>query len=298
MNDADWERLLRQLARGDCTPFLGAGACHGTLPTAAEMSRQWATESAYPFEDHHDLPRVMQYVSIIDGDPVSVKERVCDDFSRHAPPPFGRVTEPHTVLARFPIRVFITTNYDDFLVKALAWAGKNPTSAVCPWYLHATADFGKFFAKVPVTRPEQDSPLVFHLHGSMNMPKSLVLTEADYLEFLANIAVSRTGDGTELVPSAVLSAMTDYPLLFIGYSLQDWTFRVIFHSLLRAQAEVNRRRSVSVQLLPPVNGSVAEAERRAREYITRYLGGWKISIFWGTATEFFSELNRRMEGLT
>ena len=122
-----------------------------------------------------------------------------------------------------------------------------------------------------------------------------MLTEADYLEFLANIAVSRTGDGTQLVPSIVLSALTDYPLLFIGYSLQDWTFRVLFHGLLRAQSEVLRRRSVSVQLLPPVNGTIMEAERRAREYMTRYLGGWSISIFWGTAADFCRQLRARME---
>jgi len=295
MNDADWERLLKQLSKGECTPFLGAGACHGTLPNAAEMSRRWADEYGYPFEDHHDLPRVMQYVSVaVDGDPVSVKERVRDEFAHSGPPPFGQPTEPHAMLADFPIRVFITTNYDDFLTDALTRAGKLPEQIICPWYLPANANFARFFSGVSAIPPEPERPLVFHLHGNLKTPKSLVLTDADYLEFLANIAFSRTGEGTQLVPSVVLGAMTDYPLLFIGYSLQDWTFRVLFHSLLRAQSDVLRRRSVSVQLLPPVKGSVAEAERRAREYITRYLGNWKISIFWGTAAEFCSELRRRM----
>jgi hypothetical protein len=294
VDDTDWGRLLRQLERGDCTPFLGAGACYGTLPTAAEMSRVWADKYHYPFEDHHDLPRVMQYISVIERDPISVKEGVCEDFSRHPPPPFEGATEPHSFLANFPIRVFITTNYDDFLVRALTRIGKKPVPIVCPWYLPATTNFDRFFSRVPIVRPDEGKPLVFHLHGSMGIPKSIVLAEDDYLEFLANIAVSRSGDGTDLIPSVVLSAMTDYPLLFVGYSLQDWTFRVLFHSLVRTQAEVNQRRSVSVQLLPPLNVSVEEAERRARDYIANYLGGWRISIFWGTAEDFFIELNRRM----
>jgi hypothetical protein len=294
MEEADWDRLVAQLSRGDCTPFLGAGACDGTLPAAAEMSSHWAGVYNYPFPDHHDLPRVMQYISISNGDPIFVKEKVCEDFAARGHPPFGDSTEPHALLANFPVRVFITTNYDDFLTKALRIAGKSPKTIICPWYLPASADFNKFFSRVPTTPPPSHEPLVFHLHGNLTSPKSLVLTEGDYLEFLANIAVSRTGDGTQLVPGIVLSALTDYPLLFIGYSLQDWTFRVLFHGLLRAQSEVLRRRSVSVQLLPPVNGTIMEAERRAREYMTRYLGGWSISIFWGTAADFCNQLRARM----
>ena len=295
MDEADWDRLVAQLSRGDCTPFLGAGACDGTLPAAAEMSSHWAGMYNYPFPDHYDLPRVMQYISISDGDAIFVKEKVCEDFATRGQPPFADSTEPHSLLADFPVRVFITTNYDGFLTKALMLAGKSPKTVTCPWYLPATADFTKFFARVPTIPPPPQEPLVFHLHGNLTNPKSLVLTEGDYLEFLANIAVSRTGDGTQLVPSVVLSAMIDYPLLFIGYSLQDWTFRVLFHGLLRAQSDVLRRRSVSVQLPPPVNGTILAAERRAREYMTRYLEGWSISIFWGTAADFCAQLRARME---
>lgn len=293
MDEADWDRLINQLSRGDCTPFLGSGACHGTLPAAAELSSHWAGRYSYPFPDHYDLARVMQYISISGRDPVFVKELLCEDFSSKGPPSFTHASEPHALLASFPVRVFITTNYDDFLTKALRQAGKSPMRVICPWYL-PTGSISKFFAKVPATQPAPLEPLVFHLHGNLETPKSLVLTEGDYLEFLVNIAISRTGEATQLIPSVVLGAMTDYPLLFIGYSLQDWTFRVLFHGLLRAQSEVLRRRSVSVQLLPPVDSSIAEAEQRAREYITRYLEGWSISIFWGTAAEFCTELRSRI----
>ena len=295
MDEADWDRLIAQLSRGDCTPFLGAGACDGTLPAAAEMSSHWAALSSYPFPDHYDLPRVMQYISIADGDAIFVKEKVCEDLSAKGSPPFSLSTEPHSLLANFPIRVFITTNYDDFLSKALRIVGKAPNQVTCPWYLPINTDLTRVFSRIPVTRPMPEEPLVFHLHGNLNTPRSLVLTEGDYLEFLVNIALSRTGEGTQLIPSIVLSALTDYPLLFIGYSLQDWTFRVLFHGLLRAQSDVLRRRSISVQLLPPVNISIEQAERRAREYITRYLEGWRISIFWGTAAKFCTELRDRME---
>ena len=90
-------------------------------------------------------------------------------------------SEPHTLLAEFPIRVFITTNYDDFLMKALAWAGKRPKSAICPWYMSANSDFDEFFAEIPPIPSVPDEPLVFHLHGNFKVPRSLVLTESAFI---------------------------------------------------------------------------------------------------------------------
>lgn len=137
-------------------------------------------------------------------------------------------------------------------------------------------------------------PLIYHLHGRMQTPKSLVLTESDYLEFLVRITASRDDDPLRLIPGAILSALTDNPLLFVGYSLQDWTFRVLFHGLLRAIPSTHRRRNVSVQLLPPVhNDRDDEVKDRARRYLTRYLEDWRISIFWGTTAEFCRELHSR-----
>ena len=36
--------------------------------------------------------------------------------------------------------------------------------------------------------PTPANPLVYHLHGHLEMPQSLVLTEDDYLEFLVRIS--------------------------------------------------------------------------------------------------------------
>lgn len=292
MEEADWARLVSQLGRGDCTPFLGAGACD-VLPTASELGSRWAAKYDYPFVDREDLAKVMQYAAVMEGDSVYLKEKVCEYLRSVHPPDFGRPTEPHALLARFPIPVFITTNYDDFLVKALGLAGKNPNAAICSWF-GSTDNDREFFETTPGRNPTSAMPLIYHLHGRMQTPKSLVLTESDYLEFLVRITASRDDDPLRLIPGAILSALTDNPLLFVGYSLQDWTFRVLFHGLLRAIPSTHRRRNVSVQLLPPVhNDRDDEVKDRARRYLTRYLEDWRISIFWGTTAEFCRELHSR-----
>jgi hypothetical protein len=53
---------------------------------------------------------------------------------------------------------------------------------------------------------------------------------------------------------------------------------------------------VSVQLHPDVDGRDPDAQERAREYLTRSLENWQISIFWGTAEEFCAELRSRLGG--
>ena len=40
----------------------------------------------------------------------------------------------------------------------------------------------------PDYKPSQDKPLVYHLHGELNNPQSMVLTETDYLDFLINLS--------------------------------------------------------------------------------------------------------------
>lgn len=291
MEDADWSRLIDQLGRGECTPFLGAGACHGTLPNGSDMSREWATNYQYPFADTFDLARVMQYAAMEKGDPVDLKREVCEFLLSKGPPDFDHPHEPHALLAGFPIPVFLTTNYDDFLFRALRRAGKNPNLTMCSW--SSGADYNKgFFSSPRGLNPGSDEPLVYHLHGSVRSPRSLVLTENDYLDFLVNIASHHSSD-SNIIPSTILSALSDNPLLFIGYSLQDWTFRVIFHGLLSTIPSTQHRRSVSVQLLPPTNASLETAQARGEHYMARYLEHWNIAIFWGTAADFCRQLRDR-----
>ena len=287
----DWDRLVDQIRRGDCTPFLGAGACCPTLPTGGDLSQTWASQYQYPFGDDTNLHEVMQYASIIEEDPVTVKQHVVRELVRYGEPDFTDPTEPHALLARHPIKVFLTTNYDDFMTRALEREGKQPVTAVCPWYFGADTD--------PHTKidrdyePRAEKPLIYHLHGSFRYDASLVLAEQDYVEFLVNLARDLGRDDRRVVPVQILPALTRHPLLFIGYSLRDWTFRMLFHGFVDAVAGVQRRRHVSVQLAPNPDPT-DEAGARAEEFLVRYFTKLNISVFWGDAGEFCLELSRRL----
>jgi hypothetical protein len=293
VHERDWQRLVEQLRNGDCTPFLGAGASSATLPTGEELSRTWANDYEYPFTDGSNLPSVMQYASVVEQDPVTVKQRLTDQLSRAAEPDFTDPREPHALLARLPISVYLTTNYDDYMKRALERAGKRPTAAVCPWYRGADTDPGTSLQ--PEYQPRSDEPLVYHLHGSLRYPASLVLAEQDYVEFLIRLMEDRGMDARRILPIQVLPALTRKPLLFIGYSLRDWSFRMLFHGFVQPVASVQRRRHVSVQLTPSGIADDKDGRRRAEVYLSRHYEQLNISVFWGSAAEFCGELSRRLE---
>ncbi|MFF4414111.1 SIR2 family protein [Streptosporangium sp. NPDC001559] len=291
MGEAEWERLLDQLKHGDCTPFLGSGACAGVLPTGTALSRNMARRWDYPFDNDYDLPRVAQFAAMRYGDPVYVKRLVCQELDAGAVPDFLDPLEPHSLLASFPLPVYLTTNYDDFIFRSLEAAGKSPDVAVCAW--NDGLAYAKDLFAGDGSGPRPDRPLVYHLHGRLGDPASIVLVEDDYLEFVANLALDSAADGQRMLPTSILEALTRRPILFMGYSLQDWTFRFLFHSLVKAVPGINRRRHVSVQLAPSPAGARADILQIQRD-VARYYEDWRISIFWGTARDFCRELRRRM----
>jgi hypothetical protein len=129
--DSDWQLLLRRISTGACTPFLGAGACDGTLPLGSELATRWAREHGYPLEDASDLARVAQYVGVHQDDAMYPKELVSSELLAASSPDFTVDTEPHAVLAALPLPIYMTTNYDDFMAEALRREGKQPRREIC-----------------------------------------------------------------------------------------------------------------------------------------------------------------------
>jgi hypothetical protein len=120
----------------------------------------------------------------------------------------------------------------------------------------------------------------------MNEPLSVVLTEDDYFNFMIGVTRNR-----ELIPKDVLEALVNSALLFIGFQLDDWQFRALFHSLLDQQGSLLRGGypHVAVQI-EPEEGRILEPER-ARRYLEDYFAkGAEISLYWGSTEDFMAEL--------
>ncbi len=283
LSERDWEVLLHRISGQSCVPFLGAGACYGTLPLGSEIARDWAKAYGYPLTDADDLVRVSQYIAV-EYDTTYPKNLILKRFEKIPPPDFREPDEPHAVLADLPLSVYVTTNYDDFMVRALQNRHRDPRRETCRWN-DLTREQPSLFDKEPNYRPTPANPIVFHLHGHTD-PDSLVLTEDDYLEFLAGM------HDPDLLPEPVRSVLARSSMLFIGYRVADWNIRVLLQGLRKRLSK-----NLSVAVLVPPSG--AELERqKVQDYLDRYYSSMDLKIYWGTAREFVAELGRRWREYT
>lgn len=280
MNSGNWETLVERVLEGNCTPFLGAGAAVPALPLGSEIAREWAKAHDYPLDDHHDLARVTQYLSVHREDAMWPKEQIAKKIRRLPPPDVANPPEVHAVLARLPLAIYITTNYDLSMFEALRAAGKDPQLEVCRWNNSPAVEAEPRPFADGNYKPTQANPLVYHLHGHVNLPESIVLTEDDYLDFL--VTVTREPN---LLPHHVKRALSANSLMFIGYRLADWDFRVIHRGLMASVAASLRRLNITVQLPDP---------EAAREYLNRYYEGLPARVYWGTAAQFAQDLDSRV----
>lgn len=287
LQERDWNLLLRRIRAGKCTPFLGAGACFGALPLGGEIAQEWAQEYRYPLEDYYDLARVAQFLAV-QYDPMFPKEEILRRFFQKIDPPdFTEPDEPHGALADLPLPIYMTTNYDDFMVQALKSRNKDPKRELCCWN-ELVKDQPSIFASEPGFDPTPANPVVFHLHGHNEVPESLVLTEDDYLDFLVNISSDQA-----LLPPRIQRALTGASLLFIGYSLADWSFRVLFRGLVTSTEPSLRRISVTVQLPPAPTDAPQSTQQRVQKYLDEYFNRIDVRVYWGTARAFAAELRQR-----
>jgi hypothetical protein len=341
-----WVALVADIASGRCTPILGPGITDALVGSRRDIARRMAEAYDYPMAAHEreDLPQVAQFLSTKQS-PATVPWLVLGHLCREIVQRYGHRLpaalanapleglgrdelalryeelletiwrqrletephEPHRLLASLPFRLYITTNPEQLLVKALAET-RAPHSEICRWNAEL-ADLPSIFDPPAASiaagtsaaagmgsepyRLDAQRPLVYQLFGTLARPESLVITEDDYFDFLIGVTANK-----DLIPKPVRRALADSALLFLGFQLDDWDFRVLFRSIA-GQEGARRRQSyahIAVQV-DPEEGRVQRPDQ-AREFLNAYFQNADISIFWGTVEDFVKELSRHWTGPT
>ncbi len=104
------------------------------------------------------------------------------------------------------IGVVLTTNYDTFLEDCIF------TSFLCfeeqhQYYRSSSVGIGE----------------IYKIHGSVTKPQSLIFNEEDYKNYNNNLRV---------VVAKILTLLLDYPIVFLGYSLDDENIQDILLTLI------------------------------------------------------------------
>jgi len=311
-----WPALLRNIEKGRCTPIIGMGAVEWLLGSTRDIAQSWAETYHFPMapQDREDLPQVAQFLAI-NQEPMFPRDELIEHVKRELLSRYGdmvanefqdaeldellaevgrlhREKEPadaHRVLAELELPVYITTTPGNFLEAALRAAGKEPVSEICRWN-EEVEWLPSVYDDEPDYRPTRQRPLVYHLFGRLEEPESLVITEDDYFDYLIGVTGNK-----DLIPGVVRRKLVDGALMFLGFRLDEWDFRVLFRSIMQ-QAGGHKRKSfahVAVQI-DPEEGRILEPGR-ARKYLESYFQDADISIYWGSAQDFIKELKQKWE---
>jgi hypothetical protein len=236
-------------------PFLGAAASRVgadekyALPDGARLAQLLAAKAHYPGSHDDALTKVTQYIEEIAGDRDMLLNYVNDTFNTQVQRGYRSSTTAFIAeISRQHVPDLIaTTNYDITVEMTLEELG-------IP-YLAISHIFGnsKYFGRllcyenlsadanvVTVTQmnemllaleeKKEQRVIIYKMHGSsrpadtLQKIDSVILTENDYVRFLAQ-------DTYRHIPMRVQRKLAEARLLYLGYSLQDWNFRVLLKKI-------------------------------------------------------------------
>ena len=286
------------------------------------IAEKWAAEKPkYPLDDHFDIARVSLFKFVKSLDRLSAErqyreflKRLLLNYASKDPKVSALVPELEAqrgltfsaivqmlnypqfeqpdhdtlrILARLPISTYITTSYFDFMEDALLSEGRTPVRQVFSWSgdgPHQLSDFG-------ITddfRPSPQKPVVYHLFGHEKFPKTLVLSEDDFLVFMATIT-QPLEQYNPVLPYYLNEGLKEKTLILLGYRLRDWDFRILFRGAIQRELRQSHPFSLVVQLNPERTGMVDAEE------VKNYLAGYfkdspGFNVMWTPPQGFVEKL--------
>jgi DNA-binding SARP family transcriptional activator len=246
-----FEEVAELLLAGRLTIVAGSEA----EPLAIELARRFGLDAERP-----ELPRVSQAVATLNGSGPLYDTLHAMLEADGDPGPL------HRFLAALPAQLrereaghplLVTTSYGLALEAALAEAGE-AFDTVC--YVASGRYRGSFChvspdgAATPIERPNayagelslEHRPVVLHLQGRLDTTverawESFAVTEDDFINY---------GDAAARLPVALAARLRRTHLLLLGYTLSDWTLRVVLERLWGQEPLGYRSFSVSAASLP------------------------------------------------
>ena len=302
----DWGNLLTHLKDKNCVPIIGAGASYPHLPLAAGLAERLLEgeqlqnrklqlpDRPYPLKNPTNLSEVAQFLAVT-HDAKYPKSKISDLVKESCRDVKLSDNDPHLVLAELDLPIYVTTNYDNLMQLALKEKGKKKVEAViCRWNEDLLESEHTPFDDD--YEPTSDHPVVFHLHGKMDVPASLVASEDDCLDFLVELGRGHKSQQIEvnssiernrrhMIPPSIQNALSNKLLLFVGHSIEDTNFRVILRSV-SSTIPANRRKNLTVQY---------DDDGRLQEVLKQYLVEYfkfllALDVFWGTSRQFAQQL--------
>jgi hypothetical protein len=241
--------IADKLQKGSVIPFLGSATSLAGVPASSKRlpdGRGLATElrrrcGNYPGDDSDPLMKVAQFYEecVCGRTPLYSDLREIFYVGQQGQPP---APVPEFLASVNRSLLIITTNYDSHLEQAYANLGKpftvltHITNREHPQWGFILVQRSIWPDKVEAIEPGKlllsdygADAIIYKIHCTFSSTlspaeDSIVITENDYAEFLVMAEMKS-------FPPAIARALQNQHVLFLGYSLEDWNFRVILRKL-------------------------------------------------------------------
>jgi hypothetical protein len=251
---------------GAAASFVGA-PWDGRLPDGRTLANTLVEWNSYPGEVSDPLTKIAQYVEDSSAGRAWLLNKVAEWFDTDFDDPASKLAKPYqcavtafieAVVDRLP-PLIVTTNYDTIIERTLErLRASKPDlryvvlSHIMPrktsttkLLVHTSLAAGTTPEALIPTKIQQrfkngdydGHTIIYKMHGTsrfsatgkIGSADSIVLTEGDYINFLA-------ADLLGGVPVAIMQMLQAGQFLFLGYALEDWNFRVLLQRLQSLQA--------------------------------------------------------------
>ncbi len=209
--------LKESLKKGECVLFVGAGLSEG-LPNWEELIQLLADELKTSVDK--DLRKTASYYENEFGRP-RLEGKIVSELKKEVP-----LTRTHEILANFPLKAIVTTNYDPLLEKALSQKKRNVFKVV-------------YGTEVPHIGADQLQ--LIKMHGDLDYPSTIVITKKDYDEY---------AEKHKALITHLLGLLITCNFLFVGFSLEDPNFDNIY-TQIKTLFGKEKRTSFAIFKNPP-----------------------------------------------
>lgn len=204
---------IKEIQEDNAAIFAGAGmSVSAGYVTWKDFLREIAQELQLDIDRENDLVAIAQYHVNENNDRSQINQRILEKFAAIAKP-----TEVHNILARLPIKIYWTTNYDSLIEDALKKCNKKVDIKIDQRSLANNV-------------PKRDA-VVYKMHGDILIPADAVITKDDYEAY---------NEKRQLFTTTLQGDLVSKTFLFIGFSFEDPNLNYIL-SRIRVLLGENKR---------------------------------------------------------
>jgi hypothetical protein len=306
-----WDGICRAVRDKTFVPILGPDFGEHVFGSSRMLAYELGEKSNYPFSlSRPDIRKVAQYIRTHDcereaygkyrdalveklkaktatyfGDKFSCEDDPGVVINALVPELWKDEYDPFRILCDVNAKLYITTNLDRLLEETLKHSGKQPVEMVTHW--RESIEGEQPFQG----DPSQDRPFVYYAFGKSAYDDTWILAEDDFFDYLI-----RTSPESR-IPPVVSNELIKGSLLFLGFPVGDWKFRLLFRMIMakEGRSRLERYSHVAVQVNPEEN-TMADAEHAKRD-LERYFSKADVQfeIYWGSAADFLRDLHDRLK---